>query len=67
MNTNERRPLKIGDLMEIEFSGFIKQPFEGRTNYYGTAFLYVVGKGGMQPWAWHETILKPRTRTGPAA
>jgi CxxC motif-containing protein (DUF1111 family) len=56
MNTNERRPLKIGDRMEIEFSGFIKMPFEGRTNYYGTAFLYIVGQGGMHPWEWHETM-----------
>jgi len=58
MNTNERRPLRVGDLMEIEFSGFIAQPFEGRTNYYGTAFLYQVGKGGMQPWHWLETDLE---------
>jgi CxxC motif-containing protein (DUF1111 family) len=56
MNTKERRPLKIGDRMEIEFSGFIKLPFEGRTNYYGTTFLYIVGQGGMQPWEWHDTI-----------
>ncbi len=56
MNTKERRPLKIGDRMEIEFSGFIKEPFEGRTNYYGTAFLYIVGQGGMHPWEWHDTI-----------
>ena len=56
MNTNQRRPLKIGDRMEIEFSPFIKAPFEGRTNYYGTALLYIVGQGGMHPWEWHETI-----------
>jgi CxxC motif-containing protein (DUF1111 family) len=57
MNTKERRPLKVGDRMEIEFSGFIQPPFDGgRTNYYGTTFLYIVGQGGMQPWEWHETI-----------
>ena len=57
MNTKERRPLKVGDRMEIEFSGFIQPPFDGgRTNYYGTAFLYIVGQGGMHPWEWHETI-----------
>ena len=58
MNTNERRPLKVGDLMEMEISGFIKLPFEGRTNYYGTGFLYIVGQGGMHPWEWHETDLE---------
>jgi CxxC motif-containing protein (DUF1111 family) len=49
-NTNERRPLKIGDRIEMEFSPFLKPPVKGRTNYYGTALLYVVGKGGMAPW-----------------
>jgi CxxC motif-containing protein (DUF1111 family) len=57
MNTKDRRPLQVGDRMEIEFSGFIQPPFDGfRTNYYGTAFLYIVGQGGMQPWEWHDTI-----------
>lgn len=50
VNTNERRPLKIGDRIEIEFSPFLKPPVKGRTNYYGTALLYVVGQGGMVPW-----------------
>jgi CxxC motif-containing protein (DUF1111 family) len=49
-NSNERRPLKIGDRIEMEFSPFLVPPVKGRTNYYGTALLYVVGKGGMQPW-----------------
>ncbi len=49
-NTNERRPIKLGDRIEIEFSPFLKPPVEGRTNYYGTALLYVVGQPGVAPW-----------------
>jgi CxxC motif-containing protein (DUF1111 family) len=49
-NTNERRPIKIGDRIEIEFSPFLKPPVEGRTNYYGTALLYIVGQPGFAPW-----------------
>jgi CxxC motif-containing protein (DUF1111 family) len=55
-NTNEHRPLKIGDRIEIEFSPFIKPPVDppgSRTNYYGTALLYVVGTPGFQPWEIH--------------
>ena len=50
VNTNERRPIKVGDRIEMEFSPFLKPPVAGRTNYYGTALLYVVGKGGTTPW-----------------
>jgi CxxC motif-containing protein (DUF1111 family) len=52
MTTNEKTkaPLKIGDRIELEFSPFLLNPQQGRSNYYGTAFLYVVGQGGMQPW-----------------
>jgi CxxC motif-containing protein (DUF1111 family) len=49
-NPNERRALQVGDRIEIEFSPFLQPPIKGRTNYYGTALLYVVGKGGMAPW-----------------
>jgi CxxC motif-containing protein (DUF1111 family) len=49
-NGKEGRPIRIGDRMEIEISPFLQPPVEGRTNYYGTAFLYVVGQGGTQPW-----------------
>jgi CxxC motif-containing protein (DUF1111 family) len=53
-NTNEHRPLKLGDRIEIEFSPFIQagavKPGGSRTNYYGTALLYVVGTPGFQPW-----------------
>jgi CxxC motif-containing protein (DUF1111 family) len=49
VNTNERRPIQLGDRIEMEFSPFLKPPVKGRTNYYGTALLYVVGKG-LAPW-----------------
>ena len=45
----ENRPLEIGDRMEVELSQFLLAPRNGRTNYYGTAFLYVVGEG-IVPW-----------------
>lgn len=48
-NSSEQRPLKVGDLMEFEFSPFLKEPKHGRANYYGTAMLYVVGRG-IVPW-----------------
>jgi len=44
------QPLHVGDRMEIEFSQFILPPLVGRTNYYGTAVLYIVGTGGLAPW-----------------
>lgn len=43
-------PLAIGQHMEIEVSQFLLGVPEGRTNYYGTTYLYQVGKGGMVPW-----------------
>jgi CxxC motif-containing protein (DUF1111 family) len=49
-NMKMNRPIQIGDRMEIEISPFMRQPVEGRANYYGTAMLYVVGQGGMVPW-----------------
>ncbi|MCP4833765.1 MAG: carbohydrate-binding protein [Phycisphaera sp.] len=45
----ENRPLEIGDRMEVELSQFLLSPRNGRSNYYGTAFLYVVGEG-IVPW-----------------
>ncbi|MGC6455169.1 MAG: di-heme oxidoredictase family protein [Coraliomargaritaceae bacterium] len=45
----EYRPLQIGDRMEIEISQFIASPMNGRNNYYGTTFLYIVGQG-VVPW-----------------
>jgi CxxC motif-containing protein (DUF1111 family) len=49
-NVRENRPLQTGDRMEIEISPFLLPPVEGRTNYYGTTFLYIVGQGGLVPW-----------------
>ncbi|WOH37063.1 di-heme oxidoredictase family protein [Thalassotalea fonticola] len=43
-------PLAIGQHMEIEVSQFLDGVPEGRSNYYGTTYLYQVGKGGMVPW-----------------
>ena len=45
----EQRPLRIGDRIEVELSQFLGAPRNGRANYYGTAFLYVVGEG-VVPW-----------------
>ncbi|MGA1606014.1 MAG: di-heme oxidoredictase family protein [Planctomycetota bacterium] len=45
----EYRPLQVGDRMEVELSQFLAAPRNGRANYYGTAFLYVIGQG-VQPW-----------------
>ncbi len=42
--------LSIGQHMEIEVSQFLLGVPEGRSNYYGTTYLYQVGKGGMAPW-----------------
>ncbi len=48
-NAKEGRSVQAGDRMEFEFSPFLAAPMNGRTNYYGTAFLYVVGEG-LVPW-----------------
>lgn len=42
--------MQIGDRVEIEISYFLTGPRNGRKNYYGTTFLYVVGQG-IVPWA----------------
>lgn len=48
-NPKEGRALRIGDRMEFEFSPFLANPTNGRSNYYGTAVLYLVGRG-IVPW-----------------
>ncbi len=63
-NPIERRPIKLGDRIEIEFSPFLVNPPRGRSNYYGTAFLYVVGQGGMVPWEWHEDVSVAEKKRG---
>ncbi len=43
-------PIRIGDRMEFEVSQFSDQSIpRGQANYYGTAFLYIVGEG-IVPW-----------------
>ena len=48
-NPKTNGPLQVGDRMEFELSQFLDAPPQGRDNYYGTAFLYVVGEGNV-PW-----------------
>ena len=45
----ELRPLEIGDRIEIEISQFLAAPTNGRSNYYGSTMLYIVGQG-IVPW-----------------
>jgi CxxC motif-containing protein (DUF1111 family) len=50
-NPKTGAPMAIGDRMEIEISLFLEGdvPGGGRTNYYGTTYLYIIGQG-MVPW-----------------
>ena len=48
-NAKTGQPVAAGDRMEFEFSPFLSNPTNGRDNYYGTAFLYIVGEG-LKPW-----------------
>lgn len=48
-NAAEGRELRVGDRMEFEFSPFLKDATNGRNNYYGTAYLYIIGRG-IVPW-----------------
>ena len=45
------RAIKVGDKLEFEISQFLDKNFlpRGRDHYYGSTFLYVVGKG-LVPW-----------------
>ena len=63
-NNIEKRPIKIGDRVEIEFSPFLEGPPRGRENYYGTSFLYIAGQGGMVPWEWHEEVSVAQKKKG---
>ncbi|WP_462164071.1 di-heme oxidoredictase family protein [Pseudoalteromonas xiamenensis] len=42
-------PLQVGQRMEFEASQFLLAAPEGRDNYYGTTYLYVIGQG-LVPW-----------------
>ena len=48
-NSKTGRALKIGDRMEFELSQFLDGAPNGRNNYYGTTYLYIVGRG-LVPW-----------------
>lgn len=48
-NNKEKRPLQVGDRMEFELSQFLDGAPNGRDNYYGTTYLYIVGQG-LVPW-----------------
>ena len=48
-NPKEGRAIAEGDRMEFELSQFLNAPPRGRSNYYGTTFLYVAGEG-IKPW-----------------
>ncbi len=52
----ENRPLQLGDRVEIEISQFLQAPAHGRTNYYGTVMLYIVGQG-IVPWQAEGALL----------
>ncbi len=55
-NPKTGRAIQVGDRMEIEVSQFLDKrglkgdTLVGRDNYYGTTYLYRVGKGGLVPW-----------------
>lgn len=65
-NNMPRRPLKIGDRIEMEIAQFLSapaiHPAGSRNNYYGTALLYQVGGGkgdqpnGILPWVGKPTL-----------
>ncbi|MCP3099396.1 c-type cytochrome [Myxococcus sp. K15C18031901] len=56
-NAKEGRAIRVGDRMEIEAGVFLKQPVEGRFNYYGRALLYIVGSPGIVPFEGQGALL----------
>ncbi|WP_288132506.1 di-heme oxidoredictase family protein [Microbulbifer sp.] len=49
-NCREGRNIQVGDKLEFELSQFLDASVpNGRANYYGTTFLYIVGEG-LVPW-----------------
>jgi CxxC motif-containing protein (DUF1111 family) len=50
-------PLKVGTNMEFEISQFLLAPPAGaRLNYYGTSYVYVIGKPGMNAFEWQRGV-----------
>ncbi len=55
-----QRTLQAGMNMEFEISQFLLAPPAGaRLNYYGTSFVYVIGKPGMAPFEWQRGVNNP--------
>ena len=48
-NSKTSAPLQVGDRLEFELSQFLEAVPNGRNNYYGTTYLYIVGQG-LVPW-----------------
>lgn len=48
-NSKTNSALSVGDRLEFELSQFLQGTPNGRDNYYGTTFLYIVGQG-IVPW-----------------
>ncbi len=44
------RNFQVGDYMEFELGVFLRQPVEGRFNYYSDAWLYRAGYPGLVAW-----------------
>ncbi|WOO42964.1 di-heme oxidoredictase family protein [Rubellicoccus peritrichatus] len=59
-NDKENRPLQVGDRLEFEISQFLDEPPNGRENYYGTTYLYIVGQG-LVPWETRGVFGDPTT------
>ena len=50
LNRQFNREIRNGDLLEFEISQFSRDDIpRGQINYYGTTYLYIVGKG-LVPW-----------------
>lgn len=55
-----QRTLQAGTNMEFEISQFLLAPPAGaRLNYYGTSYVYVIGKPGMAPFEWQRGVNNP--------
>ncbi|KDC55556.1 di-heme oxidoredictase family protein [Pseudoalteromonas sp. S3431] len=48
-SASDNIPLAVGQRMEFEVSQFLDGVPEGRENYYGTTYLYIIGEG-LVPW-----------------
>jgi CxxC motif-containing protein (DUF1111 family) len=49
-NNPKNRNFQVGDLMEFEIGVFLREPVEGRFNYYSDAWLYRAGQPGLVAW-----------------